>query len=111
VIAYGGIVFGGGLAVLLFWLAFAFPVVAQFVFDARRLNEEQTDRAARVLKASGLSALAMGTALPMVALGFVTGPGTASTADLARALVLVPFVAVLLAGLLAGNGDAVATAD
>ncbi len=100
VFSFAGQGLGGGLATVLFWLGFGFPFAAQFLFDAGSLNESRADRPARVLRASGLSSLALGMALPLVALEFAR-PGALGEGDLVKVLLLVPFVAVLLAGTIA----------
>jgi len=96
-----------GLAVLLFWLGFGFPLAAQFLFDAASLNERRADRPAHVLRASGMSSLALGLALPLVALGFVA-PGGVGQTEFVKVLFVVPFVAVLFAGTISERPEAVA---
>ncbi len=98
VVAYGGLL-AGAFAVVVFWLGLAFPVVAQFAFDAERLNESGPGREARVLGAVGMAALATAFSLPMLAIGFV-GPDDIGTGELFRVLFVVPFTAVLLAAVI-----------
>lgn len=93
VIAYGGGV-AGGFGVLLFWIGLGFPIFAQFVFDARALNENRPGREGRVLAALGLALLIAASTLSLITLGFV-GPEHPGFEAFAKRLLVVPLVAVL----------------
>ncbi|MBA3687591.1 MAG: hypothetical protein H0W81_01950 [Chloroflexi bacterium] len=92
-VAYGGSA-AGIFGVVLFWVGLGFPILAQFVFDARALNEERPGRDGRVLAALGFALLVSASTILLIALEFV-GPDHPGFEAFAKRLLLVPLVVVL----------------
>ena len=108
-VTYAGALLAAEVGAILFWLGFAFPLAAQFLLDSVGLNRQTEDRPGRVLGAVGFSTLSLSMALPLVALGFAS-PDAASTDAFVKALVLVPFAAVLGASAVAAQDSQTAAA-
>jgi hypothetical protein len=80
----------------LFFIGLVLPLAYALLFDAAALNEEALGRPARVLAAVGITAVLLVLASVQVAVGFL-GPDRATEAELGARLLLIPFVAILVA--------------
>lgn len=98
VIAYGPRLIGEELAIA-FWAGLVFPVLIQFGFDSRELNQRRSGRSSRVLLALGVACGSLAVTL-LLASSKLVGPNTLQWEALGRALMLVPFVALLTAAAL-----------
>ena len=98
VVAYGPRLIGEELAIA-FWAGLVFPVVIQFGFDSRGLNRPRSGRSSRVLLALGVASGSLAVTLLMASSNLI-GPNTVQWEALGRALILVPFVAMLTAAAL-----------
>ncbi len=85
---------------MLFYLALVYPPLWQFLFDAAALNERTPDRPARVLRAAGLSVLALVVAAVNVAIE-IAAPGKTTVltdflGQVGRYFLMVPLAALLV---------------
>ena len=79
-----------------FYIGLLFAPLFLFLFGADELNRPGQDRAARVLRATGLAAGLLTLVTVQVAAGTLA-PGTSSYGELGRLLIAVPMAAVLIA--------------
>lgn len=84
-----------------FYVGLLFAPLYLFVFGAAKLNEPGEDRAARVLRATGLAAGVLTLVTVQVA-AETLAPGKSSVGEFARLLIAVPMAAVLIASERAG---------
>jgi hypothetical protein len=80
----------------LYFIGLVLPLAYALLFDAAALNEDARSRPARVLAAVGVTAILLVLASVQVGVGLL-GPDRATEAELGVRLLLVPFVAILVA--------------